>query len=62
MVSGRSHVSPPETDAGTLPSKPQPRGNTQINGDRLILDMSYPEICLSYWPNSTPSLPRGQDK
>ena len=32
---GRSHVAPPETDAGTLPGKPSPRGNIQINGDGL---------------------------
>ena len=33
--SGRSHVAPPETDAETLPGKPQPRGNTQITRNRL---------------------------
>ena len=27
----RSHEAPPETDARTLPSKPQPCGDTQIN-------------------------------
>ena len=32
----RSHVALPETDAGTLPGKPQPHGNTQINGYGLI--------------------------
>ena len=29
-----------ETDTGTLPGKPQPCGDTQINGDGLIPDMS----------------------
>ena len=29
--SERSHVVPLETNAGTLPSKPQLHGNTQIN-------------------------------
>ena len=33
--SGRSHVVPLETDAGTLAGKPQPRGNTQINKNGL---------------------------
>ena len=42
----RSHVAPPETDARTLPSKPEPQGDTQINGE-----MSQPEILLSYWSN-----------
>ena len=32
----RSHVALPETDAGTLPDKPQPCGDTQFNGDGLI--------------------------
>ena len=36
VESVRSHVVPLETDAGTLPSKPKPRGDTQINGDGLI--------------------------
>ena len=31
-----SHVAPLETDTGTLPGKPQPRGDTQINGYGLI--------------------------
>ena len=31
----RSHVAPSEKDAGTLSGKPQPRGDTQINGDGL---------------------------
>ena len=30
--SERSHVTPQETDAGTLPSKPQPHGDTQEMG------------------------------
>ena len=34
--SERSHVALPLTDSGTLPDKPQPCGNTQINGDGLI--------------------------
>ena len=33
--SKRSHVALPETDARTLPGKPQPCGYTQINGDGL---------------------------
>ena len=32
---GRSYVAPLETDAGTLPGKPQPHGGTQIT-HRLI--------------------------
>ena len=31
----KSHVAPPETDARTLPSKPQPHGDTQINRNWL---------------------------
>ena len=31
VESKRSHVAPPETDPGTLPGKPQSRGDTQIN-------------------------------
>ena len=35
--SRRSHVAPPETDAGwNLAGKPSPCGNIQINGDGLI--------------------------
>ena len=34
--SERSHVALLETDTGTLPGKPQPRGNTQINGNGLV--------------------------
>ena len=49
---GRCHVAPLDTDTGTLPSKTQSRGDTQINGDGLILDMSQPEIHLGYWLNS----------
>ena len=30
IESERSHVAPPETDIGVLPSKPQPLGDTQI--------------------------------
>ena len=32
----RNRVAPPETDTGTLPQKPHPCGDTQINGDGLI--------------------------
>ena len=35
VESKRSHVALSEMDAGTLPSKPQPRGNTQINKNGL---------------------------
>ena len=35
----RSHGAPLETDAGTLASKPQPRGNTQINRYGLNQDV-----------------------
>ena len=35
-ASVRCHVALPETDAGTLPGKSQPHGDTQINGDGLI--------------------------
>ena len=31
----RSHVAPPETDARTLASKPQPHGDTQTNRNEL---------------------------
>ena len=34
--SRRSHVAPTEADAGTLPGKPQPHGDAQINGNELI--------------------------
>ena len=30
------HVTPLEADPGSLPGKPQPLDNTQINGDGLI--------------------------
>ena len=33
---GKSHVVPPETDAGTLHSKSQPCGDTQNNGGELV--------------------------
>ena len=35
----RSHLPYPETDAGTLPSKPQPHSNTQINRSGLNYDV-----------------------
>ena len=35
----RSDVAPPDTDPGTLPGKPQPRGDTQINGDEIVQDI-----------------------
>ena len=35
VESKTSHVAPPKTDAETIPSKPQPRGDKQINGDGL---------------------------
>ena len=31
----RSHIAPPDIDAGTFPGKPQPCGDTQISGDGL---------------------------
>ena len=34
--SERSHVAPLETDTRTLPGKPQPHGDIQINRDGLI--------------------------
>ena len=34
-LGGRSHVALPETGTRTLHSKPQPHGDTQINGDAL---------------------------
>ena len=34
--SERSHVATPETYARTLPGKPQPHHDTQIDGDGLI--------------------------
>ena len=36
MESVRFHVAPQETAAETLPGKPQPYDNTQVNGDGLI--------------------------
>ena len=36
VESERSHVALPEMDVRTLASKPQPRGDTQINRDRLV--------------------------
>ena len=35
VESRRSHVAPLETDARTLPGKPQPHGYTQITGNGL---------------------------
>ena len=36
----RSHGALPETEAGwNLASRPQPRGDTQINGDGLVQDI-----------------------
>ena len=34
--SERSHVAPPETEAGTLTGKPQPCGDIQINGNGFM--------------------------
>ena len=36
MASGRSHVALPKTETRTLPSKPQPHGNTHINESGLV--------------------------
>ena len=43
---------PKEKDTQNLTGRPHPCGDTQINRNELIKDISHLKICLSYWPNN----------